>query len=261
VELPIYQVDAFAREVFRGNPAAVCPLPHWLPEETMQQIAAENNLAETAFFVGAAGRYDLRWFTPTIEMDLCGHATLASALVVFRFMEPALDSVVFDSRSGPLTVTCDGDDLALDFPTRHFFDAPAPAGLGAALGRQPAAVRVSHDLIAIYDTEAEVRSLEPDMEALLRLEGTHRGIIVTAPGEEVDFVSRFFAPGAGIPEDPATGSSHCLLAPYWAERLGKNRLHARQLSPRGGEISCELQGDRVRISGGVVLYLKGTIFL
>jgi PhzF family phenazine biosynthesis protein len=268
MRLPLYQVDAFASEVFRGNPAAVCPLERWLPEATMQSIAAENNLAETAFFVrrdggaGAAGQtgtdYDLRWFTPVAEIDLCGHATLASAFVVFTALEPAREAVTFHTKSGPLTVRRDGESLAMDFPSRPPSRCETPAGLAAALGKEPCEVWKSRDLMAVFETEDEVRALAPSFDRIRAL-GVH-AVIVTAPGSrEVDFVSRFFAPLVGVPEDPVTGSAHCTLIPYWAKRLGKSRLRARQVSARGGELLCEDLGARVSIAGHAVKYLEGTI--
>lgn len=257
MKIPLYQVDAFAREVFRGNPAAVCPLEAWLPDAMLQSIAAENNLAETAFFLGENGRYRLRWFTPAIEVDLCGHATLASAWVVFRYLEPERESVTFDSNSGPLTVTREGDLLTLDFPVLPYERvSPVPA-LNEALGAVPNETFKSRDYVALYSTAEEVLALRPDMARLAKLDCL--GIIATAPGGDCDFVSRFFAPGAGIPEDPVTGSAHCTLTPFWAERLGKTKLHARQVSARGGELFCEDRGERVGISGRAVLYLEGTI--
>lgn len=257
ITLPLYQVDAFAREVFRGNPAAVCPLAAWLPDATLQSIAAENNLAETAFFLGENGRYRLRWFTPAVEVDLCGHATLASAWVVFHCLEPERDTVIFDSHSGPLIVTRDGDRLTLDFPVLPY-EAVAPLPeLNEALGAVPVETFRSRDYVALYDSEEAVLALRPDMARLATLDCL--GIIATAPGRECDFVSRFFAPGAGIPEDPVTGSAHCTLTPLWARRLGKTRLHARQVSARGGELFCAALGERVRISGHAALYLEGTI--
>lgn len=259
MRIPLYQVDAFAGRVFSGNPAAVCPLESWLPDATMQAIAAENNLAETAFFAGSSGRYELRWFTPLAEVDLCGHATLASALVVFRFLEPSLAEVRFDTKSGPLSVARDGEELALDLPSRPPQACPEPAGLFEALGAAPRELLKSRDCLAVFDSEEEVRSLRPDMERLKRVECF--GVIATAAGREADFVSRFFAPAIGVPEDPVTGSAHCTLTPYWARRLGKTRLSARQLSARGGELACEQRGERVRLAGRAVLYLEGTITL
>ncbi len=262
MKLPIYQIDAFASEVFRGNPAAVCPLERWLPEATMQSIAAENNLAETAFFVprpgdALAGSYDLRWFTPEAEVDLCGHATLASAFVVFTTLDRALESATFHTRSGALVVRRDGEALVMDFPSRPPLACEPPAGLVEALGVAPREVWKARDLMAVYESEAAVRALAPDFGAVRAL-GVF-GVIVTAPGREVDFVSRFFAPLMGVPEDPATGSSHCTLTPYWSKRLGKTRLRARQVSARGGELECEDLGERVSIAGRAVKYLEGTI--
>jgi PhzF family phenazine biosynthesis protein len=255
--LPIYQIDAFASRVFGGNPAAVCPLDAWLDDATMQAIAAENNLAETAFFVRQGERYQLRWFTPAIEVDLCGHATLASAFVIFEELEPGCTTATFGSRSGDLTVTRDGDLLTLDFPSIATTPRPAPPELLTGLGCAPIEVRQAMDYLVVVEDEATVRGLQPRMDELLKLDT--RGVIVTAPGDRVDFVSRFFAPAAGIPEDPVTGSAHCALTPYWAARLGRSRLVAHQVSPRGGELICEDAGARVRISGRAVKYLQGTI--
>jgi predicted PhzF superfamily epimerase YddE/YHI9 len=257
MRLPIYQIDAFTGALFRGNPAAVCPLEAWLDTALMQSIAAENNLAETAFIVSAGEDYDLRWFTPEVEVKLCGHATLASAFVVFRYLRPDAPSATFHSQSGPLTVTRDGDLLTLDFPALPAVPEPAPPGLVESLGTAPLEVLRARDHVAVYGTEADVRALRPDFERMKTLPGL--GVIATAPGSDCDFVSRFFAPGAGIPEDPVTGSAHCTLVPYWAQRLGKDRLHARQVSPRGGELFCEARGERVSLGGRAVLYLEGSI--
>jgi PhzF family phenazine biosynthesis protein len=259
MRLPLYQIDAFAEGPFTGNPAAVCPLETWLPDAVMQAIAAENNLSETAFFVPEGEGYRLRWFTPATEVDLCGHATLASAYAIFRFLRPGLQRVVFSTeKAGRLSVTCEGELLALDFPARPPEPCPAPAGLAAALGREPAAVLAARDYLAVYDDPDEIAGLRPDFAALARLD--RFAVIVTAPGRGgVDFVSRFFAPARGVDEDPVTGSAHCTLVPYWAARLGKTRLSARQLSRRGGTLSCGLDGDRVTIAGHAVLYLTGTI--
>jgi PhzF family phenazine biosynthesis protein len=260
MNIPIYQVDAFTLGPFSGNPAAVCPLDDWLDDAAMQSIAAENNLAETAFIVANEKGYDLRWFTPAIEVDLCGHATLAAAYVVLNHLQPDLDSVSFETMSGALIVTRDGDRLAMDFPAR----APTPASvtetLTNALGEAPTEVHQSRDILALYDDEATVRSLSPDQARLLALdEGL--GVIVTARGDAVDFVSRFFVPKAGIAEDPVTGSAHCTLVPFWAERLGRSRLVAHQVSPRGGELHCEHRGERVIMSGQCTLFLTGDIHL
>jgi len=267
MKLPLYQIDAFASAVFSGNPAAVCPLERWLPDATMQSIAAENNLAETAFFVprpAAPGgsstggtEYDLRWFTPETEVDLCGHATLASGFVVFTALDPSREAVTFHTRSGTLTVRRDGADLSMDFPARPPERCPAAAGLDAALGARPKEVWMSRDLMAVFDAEEDVRTLKPSFDGIRAL-GVF-GVIVTAPGREADFVSRFFAPLMGVPEDPVTGSAHCTLVPYWAKRLGRPRLSARQISARGGELRCEDRGERVTIAGRAVKYLEGTI--
>ena len=257
MKIPIYQVDAFTSRVFGGNPAAVCPLQSWLDDATLQSIAAENNLAETAYFVGGDGKYDIRWMTPAAEVDLCGHATLASAWVVMNRLDRGRDRVVFGSRSGPLTVVRDGDLFALDFPSRPpepIGDAPA---VGEALGRAPRQVLAARDYLALYDTEDEVRALRPDMARVAALD--RHAVIVSAPGKSCDFVSRFFAPAWGVPEDPVTGSSHCTLVPYWAGRLGKDRLRALQVSPRGGELFCEARGARVSIAGRAVPFMEGQI--
>ncbi len=258
MKLRLFQIDAFAHRVFTGNPAAVVPLDAWLDDTTLQGIAAENNLAETAFLVGGQGEYEIRWMTPTAEVDLCGHATLASAWVVFNDLEPGRTEVVFRSKSGPLGVVAEGDRLALDFPSRPPMPSATHAGpLGEALGRAPSAVLSARDLMAVYEREEDVRGLVPDMRKVAAFDVT--GVIATAPGDECDFVSRFFAPAFGIPEDPVTGSAHCTLVPFWARRLGKTTLRARQISPRSGELFCELRGERVEIAGRAVKYLEGTI--
>lgn len=259
MRLPIYQVDAFTERVFGGNPAAVCPLPEWLDDAVMQAVAAENNLSETAFFVRDGSDYAIRWFTPAVEVDLCGHATLASAHVVFTALEPQRTAVRFHSRSGPLDVEREGELLVLDFPARPPQRREPPAGLAAALGAAPREVWRARDLLAVFDGEDEVRALRPDMAALAALDTF--AVCATAPGRECDFVSRFFAPAKGVPEDPVTGSSHCTLVPFWAERLGRTRLRARQVSARGGELHCEQRGERVRIGGRAVRYLDGFIEL
>ncbi|MGC2411173.1 MAG: PhzF family phenazine biosynthesis protein [Stellaceae bacterium] len=259
MRIPLYQIDAFADGPFTGNPAAVCPLDAWLPDDVMQAIAAENNLSETAYFVPEGEFYRLRWFTPTTEVDLCGHATLASAFVVFRWLSPERISITFQTnQAGPLTVARDGELLALDFPVRP----PAPCAISeplvAGLGQRPAALLAARDYLAVYDRADDIAALSPDFAALAALD--RFAVIVTAPGTGgIDFVSRFFAPARGVDEDPVTGSSHCTLIPYWAQRLGKNRLEARQLSRRGGALSCALNGDRVTIAGRALPYLEGTI--
>lgn len=259
MRLPLYQIDAFADGPFTGNPAAVCPLDAWLPVATMQAIAAENNLSETAFFVPEGDGYRLRWFTPSVEVDLCGHATLASAFVVFRYLKPERDSIRFQTeKAGELTVRRDGDNLVLDFPSRPPLPCAMSEAVAAALGKHPAALLAARDYLAVYERPDEVAALDPDFAAVAALD--RFAVIATAPGTEgIDFVSRFFAPARGVPEDPVTGSAHCTLIPYWAERLGTFRMEARQLSRRGGRLSCTLRGDRVTIAGRAVLYLEGTI--
>jgi predicted PhzF superfamily epimerase YddE/YHI9 len=261
MRIPIYHVDAFAEGPFTGNPAAVCPLDGWLSDEVMQAVAAENNLSETAFFVAEGEEWRLRWFTPTTEVDLCGHATLAAAYVIFSFLAPDRQRVVFRSeKAGELAVARDGELLALDFPSRPPEPCVVPSGLGAALRRQPAEVLAARDYLTVYRDAGEVAALSPDFAALARLD--RFAVIATAPGAgDIDFVSRFFAPAQGVDEDPVTGSAHCTLIPYWARRLGKQRLTARQLSRRGGRLDCTLRGDRVSIAGRAILYLTGTIEL
>ena len=258
--IPIFQVDAFTSRVFGGNPAAVCPLESWLDDATMQAIAAENNLSETAFFVGGGGEYEIRWMTPTAEVDLCGHATLASGWVVMNRLESGRAEVTFASRSGPLKVVRQGELLALDFPARPAAPVEDGETMGAALGRAPRLVLgARRDYLAVFDTEEEVRGLRPDMGKVAALD--RHAVIATAPGRDCDFVSRFFAPALGIPEDPVTGSAHCTLVPYWAARLGKDSLRALQVSARGGELFCQQRADRVLIAGRAVPFLSGTIEL
>ncbi|MCI0672755.1 MAG: PhzF family phenazine biosynthesis protein [Myxococcaceae bacterium] len=257
MRLPLYVVDAFTPRVFGGNPAAVVPLAKWLPDATMQAIAAENNLAETAFFVKERGGYHVRWFTPVHEMDLCGHATLASAWVILRYLEPSSREVRFDSVSGPLGVSREGEFLELDFPSRPPERCEVPTALLEGLSVQPREVLASRDYMCVLESEEQVRELKPDFAKLARLD--RLGVIVTARGREADFVSRFFAPNEVVPEDPVTGSAHCTLVPYWAQKLGKARLRALQLSPRGGELYCSDRGPRVGIAGQAVLYLEGHI--
>jgi predicted PhzF superfamily epimerase YddE/YHI9 len=259
MRLNLYQVDAFTSRVFGGNPAAVVPLDAWLPDATLQAIALENNLSETAFFVKEGEGYRLRWFTPAQEVDLCGHATLASAYVLFHHLARGLQRVEFASRSGPLKVAREGEWLVMDFPSRPPRAFTPPLELAQVLGASPREVLVSRDWVAVFDSEAQVRELKPDLMRLAQLDTF--AVTVTAPGQEVDFVSRFFAPRVGVPEDPVTGSAHCSLVPYWAKRLGKTRLSARQVSARGGELRCEEREDRVHIAGQAVLYLEGVITL
>jgi PhzF family phenazine biosynthesis protein len=261
VKIPFYQVDAFSSKIFGGNPAAVCPLESWPADEILQNIAAENNLSETAFFVQSSkGQYKLRWFTPTVEVDLCGHATLASAFIIFSFIDTTLSTVDFETASGPLSVSKSGELLSLNFPARKPVPTQGLPILSQALGTEPLEVLKARDLLAIFKEESTIKNMIPDFDKLKQIRDV-LGIIVTAPGEKSDFVSRFFAPNAGISEDPVTGSSHCTLIPYWADRLKKNQLHAFQLSKRGGELFCENVGDRVRISGNAALYAKGELYL
>lgn len=260
MEIPIYQVDAFTSRPFSGNPAAVCPLSHWPEDDVLQAIAAENNLSETAFLAPEGDGYRLRWFTPEVEVDLCGHATLAAAYVLMtRNGARGRNEIVFHTRSGELRVARNGELFTMDFPLQRPDFAPAPAGLVEAIGRRPRHVLKAPYWLLVYDSEEEVRAIRPDMERLKRIEAF--GAIVSAPGEDVDLVSRFFAPAKGVPEDPVTGSAHCILTPYWAQRLMKKKLRARQVSRRGGELLCEVAGDRVLISGRCAFYMQGTIVL
>lgn len=258
MKIPLYQIDAFTGHIFGGNPAAVCPLGAWLPDDTMQSIALENNLSETAFLVPSNGDYAIRWFTPAVEVELCGHATLASAYAVFNLLEPGRTQVTFSSRSGPLRVSARDETLMMNFPALPANPVEPPPALLAALAIQPSSVLLSSNYMAVYETEADIRALKPDMTLLASIDHAH-AFICTAPGIDCDFVSRFFAPAHGIPEDPVTGSAHCTLTPYWSKRLGRNPLQARQLSARGGELLCEDLGDRVGIAGHAALYLEGSI--
>ncbi len=264
--LPLYHVDAFSSEVFGGNPAAVVPLQEWPDDSLLQKIAAENNLSETAFFVGQEGRYRIRWFTPVREVELCGHATLASAYVTTRFLAPDADTLFFDSLSGELVVRRSGDVHELDFPVRPAdrVDDELAGNIGRALGVSPrwcGSTRNpdpdSDKLVAWLEDAGAVKTLKPDYAALRQLPG--QGVIVTAAGEDCDFVSRYFVPKLGIPEDPVTGSAHCTLVPFWAEKLGRTELSARQVSARGGELECRLADNRVRIAGCCALYLEGRL--
>jgi len=257
---PIYQVDAFTSTRFAGNPAAVIPLDAFLPDTTLQAIAAENNLAETAYLVPSNGDYQLRWFTPGTEVPLCGHATLASAAVVMERLEPARTQVVFHSASGPLTVRKNGAGYLMDFPSRPSQPIPSPPGLAEAVGATPLVVTENDfNYLALLENEETLRHVAPDMAALIRI--GKPGLIVTAPSSDpqYDFVSRYFAPIKGIPEDPVTGSAHCVLAPFWAERLGKTDFTAFQASPRGGKVLCRLRGDRTELEGECVFYLEGQV--
>ena len=264
MRIPLFQVDAFSGRAFGGNPAAVALLEAWLPDATLQAIAAENNLSETAYLVPHDADYELRWFTPEMEVDLCGHATLAAGKIVLDELRAGQDLVRFDSRSGPLAVRRTGELFELDFPAQPGEPVDISPALVEAMGREPNEVwrSVHYDLL-VYETEDDVAGLSPDEARLVALEPA-LGIIASAPGDSaagVDFVSRFFAPKAGIFEDPVTGSAHCVSTPYWAERLGKERLEARQISRRGGELTCTLRGDRVAIAGRATLFLRGEIEL
>jgi len=257
---PYYVVDAFADELFRGNPAGVCLLNAWPDESVMQHIAAENNLAETAFLVKTDAGYDLRWFTPKAEIDLCGHATLASAFVITSYIEPSLRTVHFQTQSGPLTVTREGDLLEMDFPTRMPKPIEITSIMREVIDVPVLEAHLSRDLVLVVGTEREVQELHPDIEAMLRL--PHGlDVAVTARGDTADFVSRFFAPDIGIPEDSVTGSSHSSLIPFWSARLGRETMVAKQLSERGGTLYCRHMGDRVRIAGKAILYMRGEIYL
>jgi PhzF family phenazine biosynthesis protein len=259
MKLAIFQLDAFTDRLFHGNPAAVVVLPEWISDGTMQAIAQENNLAETAFVVPRDEIFELRWFSPEVEIDLCGHATLASAHVMFHHGYTARTEIVFRYQGGTLNVTREKDLLAMDFPARPPTQIALNLSVANALGATPSELHQSRDLLAVFDRQADIESLCPDFAAIAKLDTF--AVIASAPGKDCDFVSRFFAPGAGIPEDPVTGSSHCTLVPYWSDRLGKRTLHALQLSRRGGELFCEHQGDRVKIAGRVVEYLRGEIFV
>ncbi len=257
--MKLYQVDSFTSDVFYGNPAAVCPLEHWLENDVMQRIAMENNLSETAFFVKQVdGSYHIRWFTPSHEVDICGHATLASAHVLFEHLAHDTPTVRFDSRSGPLHVTRLTDGLQMNFPLQDPQPVAIPDFLLEGLGKPPEKLLYHQDLIAVYGSQADIIGIQPDFRTLSKIDT--RGICVTAPGDNCDFVSRFFAPRFGIDEDPVTGSAHCQLVPYWAKQLGKTSFLARQLSRRGGTIWCELHNDRVLISGQARTYMIGEIF-
>ena len=257
--LPIYQVDAFSNQPFRGNPAAVCPLETWLDDTTLRQIAAENNLAETAFFIAEGDGFQLRWFTPTREVRLCGHATLATAHVLYERLGFSQARIRFTTLSGDLFVQREGHQYTLDFPAQIPVRCESPDLLAEALGAEPHEVLKTDDYIAVFDDEAVIREMKPDLRLLSDIEC--RGINVTAPGNNCDYVNRFFAPRYGIDEDPVTGSAHCDLVPYWHQRTGKSRFLAHQVSARGGVVNGELRGERVLLSGQAALYLEGRIHL
>lgn len=258
--LTIYQVDAFTSKLFGGNPAAVCPLEEWLPDEKMQQLAGENNLSETAFFVKEGDGFHLRWFTPEFEIDLCGHATLASAFVLFNHLNYDAEVIKFNSKSGILKVSKKGDLIELNFPSRMPQPCEAPEALLKGVNFPPAKVLKSRDYFLVYDDETLIKQIVPDFAFLNQLDAAV-GVIVTAASREVDFVSRFFVPNSVISEDPVTGSAHCNLIPYWAKELNKTTLTAKQLSAREGQLFCEDKGDRVAIAGNAVLYSKGEYYI
>lgn len=259
MKIPFFIVDAFAEREFTGNPAGICLLPHWLPTERMQAVANENAVAATAFVVRETGGYGLRWFTPLVEEDMCGHATMGAAWVVLNRVEPGRNSVVFSSPAGPLEVVKTGDNYALDLPARAPHPCPPPAGLAEALGATPREVLRAAYFIAVFDTAAAIAAIKPDFPALARQETP--GIIVTAPGSDIgcDIATRYFAPAKGVPEDHVTGSAHAQVVPFWAQRLGRETLEARQLSKRGGRLRCTLRGDRVTLSAPARLYMSGEI--
>jgi len=259
MKIPIYQIDAFTSKVFSGNPAAVCPLKDWIDDEILQAIAQENNVSETAFFVQTEDIYHIRWFSPLVEIDLCGHATLATAHVLFKHIGISKDKITFRSKSDDLLVTQKGDLLEMNFPSQPPKEGNIPQDLLDGLGKTPLEVLCSEDYLVVFEQEDDLTALKPDMTKLKKL--ALRGVIVTAKGSITDFSSRFFAPKLGISEDPVTGSAHCTLTPYWSKKLGKQKLAAHQLSERGGELFCEDCQDRVLISGKAVTYLEGRIFI
>lgn len=259
MEIKLYQVDAFTSELFKGNPAAVCPLPEWLSDETLQNIAAENNLSETAFFVEDGDHYQIRWFTPEGEVDLCGHATLATGFVLFNCLDFEGDKIDFESKSGTLTVSRKDDLLVMDFPAQPPVECDLPVAIRAAFSEEILECLQAEDYLVVFADEDGVQTADPDFQQLKRL--PLRGVIITAQSDKYDFVARFFAPKYGIPEDPVTGSAYTQLTPYWAEKTGKQSFKAKQLSARGGELNCELTGNRVLISGKAIKYMEGTVKL
>lgn len=259
MKIQIFQVDAFTDQVFGGNPAAVCPLEYWLPDDVLQRIALENSLPETAFFIPLEHGFEIRWFTPEIEVDLCGHATLAAAHVIARHLSSDPAVIRFQSKSGPLGVAIEEGLITLDFPARKPVPCQAPQVILDAIKVPPVEVLKARDYVLVFEDETIIRDIAPDQSLLNQINLDPGGIVVTAPGNDVDFVSRFFTPQASIFEDPVTGSAHCSLIPYWSERLGKESMLALQLSARGGKLFCKNAGERVLISGEAVTYLKGTI--
>ena len=259
MEITLYHIDAFASKLFEGNPAAVCPLDAWLPDEIMQSIAAENNLSETAFFVLKGNGYHIRWFTPASEVDLCGHATLATAYVLFNILGYKKDKIEFESKSGILAVTKSDEWLVMDFPAQPPVSCDIPKEIIKAFDITPIECLKSEDFLVVFERESDIESANPDFEQLKKLD--LRGVIITAKSTRYDFVARFFAPKYGIPEDPVTGSAYTQLAPYWASIIGSKRLSVKQVSSRGGELTCEIIDDRVLISGKATKYLEGKIKL
>lgn len=259
MNIPIFQIDAFASKVFGGNPAAVCPLDQWLPDDVMQRIALENSVAETAFFIPQDGAFAIRWFTPEIEMDLCGHATLATAHVIARHLNEPKSPITFQSNSGTLKVTVQDKLLTLNFPSRMPLPCDVPDIILNAFQSKPLETLKSRDYVLVYENEDLIREMQPKQQLLDQINLNPGGIIITAPGDDTDFVSRFFTPQASIFEDPVTGSAHCSLIPYWSNKLGKQSMQALQLSTRGGNLGCKNLDDRVLISGEAVTYLEGTI--
>ena len=261
MKIPAYHIDAFAETIFSGNPAVVCPLERWLDDKTLQRIAWEHNLPATAFFVKYDDHYELRWFSPTVELNLCGHGTVAAAAVIFDYMGASKQSVTFQTKGGTFNVVRDGQLICLEFPVYEaVLCATPPEKLVRALGRQPQEILKAQNYLAVYEREADIRAIAPDIALLQEVDGL--GTIVTSRGEQdVDFVSRYFAPKIGIPEDAATGSTHCTLAPYWSKRLGKRKLRAVQLSQRRGELVCEYLDDRINISARAVRYSEGFVYL
>jgi len=259
MRIKLFQIDAFARKVFEGNPAAVCPLEHWLDDSLLKSIAMENNLSETAFFVPSKKGFQLRWFTPTTEVDLCGHATLAAGFVIFDILKISNSSILFETRSGDLFVERRDKMLVLNFPAKVSKKCEIPDPLVHCLGKKPLEVFVADDYIAVFETEDDILKLLPDFSSMMTL--PLGGILATAKGSETDFVSRCFFPKLGVPEDPVTGAAHCELTPLWHEKLGKNPLSARQLSKRKGDLICEMKKDRVLLAGQAVKFMEGEIML
>ncbi len=261
MKLFIFQIDAFSKSIFGGNPACVVPMDAWPSDAIMLKIAQENAVAETAFLIEGPGKIQLRWFTPEIEMDLCGHATLAAAHCLKTHLNYAQDQVVFDTASGDLTVRMDQEGYHMDFPARMPSPAELPDAIKRAMSIQPVEVLKSRDYVLVYESEEQIKALEVDRQALDEINLDPGGVVVTAAGQKADFVSRFFTPQASILEDPVTGSAHCSLIPFWADKLGKNELHAIQLSERQGTLQCQNLGKRVLISGHAVTYSKGIVYL